>query len=347
MSVGTAASPPFPPTSQPASRRRRRYFAILVRVAIAAALTLLSLSVSRPGEVLQVAARARLWPLLIAIGLVVIDRALMAHRWVLLVRAGSRDVRPPLATLIHVFLVSTFLGTFLPTGVGGEAIRAYGLMRAGVRTGWAAASVIMDRLLGVLSLAVIAGIGLLGAQQYGGGRSVRTPVMLAIALCVAVGGAVFSARIMALLGRVAERLPGEPIRKLATEILHATHVSSRQGGVVAVVLAESLAVQVLRVAQAYCLGVSLGITASIAIYFALVPLILMLMLVPISINGIGTSQAAFVWLFGFAGVSAADAFLLSVLFIGLGMVGNLPGGLLYAVSSPGGRTSGDHVPEGR
>ena len=175
----------------------------------------------------------------------------------------------------------------------------------------------------------------------------RTPVVLAILICVAVGGAVFSSPVIALLGRVAGRLPGERIRGLATEILHATHVSSRKRGVVAVVLAESLGVQALRVAQAYCLGVSLGIGASIAIYFALVPLILMLMLLPISINGIGTSQAAFVWLFGFAGVTAADAFLLSVLFIGLGMVGNLPGGLLYAVSSPGGRGSGARIPEGR
>ena len=326
---------------------RRRYPAILLRIAVAASLTLLSLYISRPGEVLQAATRARLWPLLVAVGLVVIDRVLMAHRWVLLVRAGDGQVQPPLSTLIHLFLVSTFLGTFLPTGVGGDAIRAYGLMRASVRTGWAAASVIMDRLLGVLSLAVIAGIGLVGAQQYVGGRSVRTPVVLAILICVAVGGAVFSSPVIALLGRVAGRLPGERIRGLATEILHATHVSSRKRGVVAVVLAESLGVQALRVAQAYCLGVSLGIGASIAIYFALVPLILMLMLLPISINGIGTSQAAFVWLFGFAGVTAADAFLLSVLFIGLGMVGNLPGGLLYAVSSPGGTGSGARIPEGR
>ena len=326
---------------------RRRYAPLLLRIAVAASLTLLSLYISRPGEVLQAATRARMWPLVVAVALVVIDRGLMAHRWILLVRAGDGPVQPPLSTLMRLFLVSTFLGTFLPTGVGGDAIRAYGLVRASVRTGWAAASVIMDRLLGILSLAVVASIGLAGAQQYAGGRSVRTPVVLAILLCVAIGGAVFSAPVMALVGRLAGRLPGERIRGLATEILHATHLSSRKRGVVAVVFAESLAVQALRVAQAYCLGVSLGIGASLAIYFALVPLILMLMLLPISINGIGTSQAAFVWLFGFAGVSAADAFLLSVLFIGLGIVGNLPGGLLYVVSSPGGATSGVGIPESR
>ena len=60
------------------------------------------------------------------------------------------------------------------------------------------------------------------------------------------------------------------------------------------------------------------------------PLILLVMLLPVTFNGIGTSQAAFVWFFGRAGIPAPPAFALSVLFVALGVVGNLPGGLLYA-----------------
>jgi len=54
------------------------------------------------------------------------------------------------------------------------------------------------------------------------------------------------------------------------------------------------------------------------------------MLLPVTFNGIGTSQVAFVWFFARAGVPAASAFALSVLFVALGIIGNLPGGLLYA-----------------
>ena len=56
----------------------------------------------------------------------------------------------------------------------------------------------------------------------------------------------------------------------------------------------------------------------------------LVLLLPITINGLGTCQAAFVWSFGTVGVGAADAFALSVLFLALGIVGNLPGGVLYA-----------------
>jgi hypothetical protein len=96
--------------------------------------------------------------------------------------------------------------------------------------------------------------------------------------------------------------------------------------------------------QAFYLGRSLGIEAPLAAYFAFIPLILLIMLLPITINGLGTSQLAFVWLFQQAAVPAPEAFALSILFVALGVVGNLPGGLLYATAPARGP---DAVPEGR
>jgi uncharacterized membrane protein YbhN (UPF0104 family) len=94
----------------------------------------------------------------------------------------------------------------------------------------------------------------------------------------------------------------------------------------------SIAVQVLRVLQAWCLGVGLGIAAPLSSYFAFIPSILLVMLLPVTVNGLGTSQAAFVLFFRAAGVPDAQAFALSVLFVALGIVGNLPGGILWARS---------------
>jgi hypothetical protein len=91
-------------------------------------------------------------------------------------------------------------------------------------------------------------------------------------------------------------------------------------------------VQVLRVLQAWCLGLGLGIDAPLSAYFAFIPIILLVMLLPITVYGLGTSQAAFVLFFDAAGVAEPAAFALSVLFLALGVVGNLPGGLLWARS---------------
>ena len=64
------------------------------------------------------------------------------------------------------------------------------------------------------------------------------------------------------------------------------------------------------------------------------------MLVPVTVNGLGTSQVAFVWFFGQVGVAAPEAFALSVLFVALGIVGNLPGGVLYALGRRAGAAAG-------
>jgi uncharacterized membrane protein YbhN (UPF0104 family) len=83
------------------------------------------------------------------------------------------------------------------------------------------------------------------------------------------------------------------------------------------------------VIQAYFLGVAIGVGEPLITYFAFIPLILLIMFLPITANGIGTSQAAFVWLFSKVGTPPAEAFALSVLFVALGIVGNIPGAVFY------------------
>jgi hypothetical protein len=103
-------------------------------------------------------------------------------------------------------------------------------------------------------------------------------------------------------------------------------------GLLGVVTLASIGVQVLRVLQAWCLGRGLGIDVPLSIYFAFIPIILLVMLLPVTVNGLGTSQVAFVLFFGIAGVPKPAAFALSVLFVALGVVGNLPGGILWTRS---------------
>ena len=83
--------------------------------------------------------------------------------------------------------------------------------------------------------------------------------------------------------------------------------------------------------QAWGLGRAMGIEAGLAVYFVAIPVVLLIMLLPITINGLGTGQAAFLWTFGAAGVAKPEALALSIIFIALGILGNLPGGVLYAM----------------
>ncbi len=121
------------------------------------------------------------------------------------------------------------------------------------------------------------------------------------------------------------------MRRVAARLVEAVRIYRHHHGALAGVLAASLGVQILRVIQAWCLGRALGIDATMALYFVAIPVVTLIMQIPITVSGLGTGQAAFLWTFGPAGVARPDALALSVLFIALGIIGNLPGGFLYAV----------------
>jgi glycosyltransferase 2 family protein len=304
----------------------------ILRALVALVLTAYVLWRASPSAVLRAGAAADLGWIGMAIALVVVDRMLMAYRWVVLLCPIDAASRPPLTSILRIFFVSTFAGTFLPASIGGDIVRAYGLAQLQVAPGQAVASVLMDRLLGVVSILVVGAGGLLLARtgDLASTRAITLSLIAGGALSLVAASIVFSARAARLAEDVAAHVPVGTVRKIGAELTRATRAYGAHHRELATVLTGSIAVQVLRIVQAWCLGRALGIDAPLAVYFGLIPLILLVMLLPVSINGIGTSQVAFVWFFGRVGVPQPEAFALSVLFVALGVVGNLPGGLLYA-----------------
>jgi uncharacterized membrane protein YbhN (UPF0104 family) len=307
----------------------------LLRLAVAAGLTGYLLWQSDPRAVAAAAAGLDWRPVGFAVLLVFADRALMAYRWVALLCTIDTGRRPPIAPLMRIFFVSTFVGTFLPASVGGDIVRSYSLARLNVDAGDAVASVLMDRLLGVASIFLMAVAGLWFARDLAGNRAVVAGLVAAGGACAAALLLIFSPPAGRTASRLVAVLPFDAVRRGSARVVDSVRKYSAHSRSLVSVLACSVAVQALRVVQAYYLGRGLGIDAPASTYFAFVPLILLVMLLPVTFNGLGTAQAAFVWFFAEAGVAAPAAFALSILFIALGVVGNLPGALLYAFA-PGG-----------
>jgi len=315
----------------PTGPRMQKTLPRIVRVAVAAGLTGYMLWLSRPREVYAVAAGAD-WRLVgVAVVLVLVDRVLMAYRWVVLLYTADATSRPPLTAVLRIFFISTFVGTFLPS-VGGDALRAYSITKFQVRGGDAVASVFMDRMLGVASILVMALGGLLLARNLARDGVILVSLAAAGAACVVTLVLVFSQRAVDAARKLLARWP-DSVSQAGDRLLAAIRRYSAHHRQLVNVLLCSVAVQTLRIFQAYFLGRSLGIEASMSTYFAVLPLILLVMLLPVTISGLGTGQAAFLWFFARFGVLPAPAFALSVLFIGLAVVGNLPGGVLYALGA--------------
>jgi glycosyltransferase 2 family protein len=312
-----------------------------LRITVAAGLTGYILWKSHPRAVLAALVGADWRFIAIAVLLVLGDRALIAYRWVVLLCIVDPSRRPPLAAVLRVFFVSSFVGTFLPT-VGGDAFRAYSTAKLDVRGGDAVASVFMDRILGVASILIMALIGLLFSNDLARNSWVVASLAITGGVCLLTLLLVFSRRTAGVASAILAQLPAA-VQHAGGRMLESIGRYARYRRDLANGLVCSVAVQVIRILQAYYIGRGLGIAAGLTTYFAIIPLILLIILLPVTFNGIGTGQAAFLWFFGRVGVMTAAAFTLSVLYVALGIVGNLPGGILYAM----GRTSPTAKPDSR
>ena len=301
----------------------------ILRILVAVVLTAIVFYTAHPSAVIRAGAGADLRWLGAAVALVLVDRTLMALRWMDLLSALTPGSRPRFPSVLRIFFISSFVSNFVPS-VAADMYRAYALARHDVHLAESTASVLMDRVLGVLSMVIVGACALPFAREAGIERGLIAALSVAFVACAAAGMIVFSERAAAAVMRVADRVPLKAVRRATSALTEAVRRYSRHHAALARVLSMSIAVQAIRVLQAWCLGEALGIDLPLLTYFAVVPVILLIMQIPITINGLGTTQVAFVTLLGASGAGAAQATALSILFLVLGVIGSLPGGVLYA-----------------
>lgn len=302
----------------------------VLRLSIAVVLTAIVLYWSHPSDILKAAAAIDWRWLGVAVLLVLVDRTLMAMRWIELLVALTPGTRPPLAVILRVFFVSSFISNFVPS-VGSDLYRAYALSRYDVHLAESTASVLMDRALGVLSVVVVAAVAL----PFAGVEESRTLTAMLVVMgvvCAVAATVVFSERAAWQIRAFAALIPLRLLHRVTAALTDAVRAYATHHGAVVKVLLLSIAVQVFRVLQAWCLGRGLGLDLPLSTYFAFVPLIVFIMQIPITPNGLGTTQLAFERFFVPQGAPAAPVVALSFLFLALGILGSLPGGVLYAVA---------------
>jgi hypothetical protein len=108
-------------------------------------------------------------------------------------------------------------------------------------------------------------------------------------------------------------------------VVEAARVYLRQPGLLASTTLLSLLVQLANVVLVWLIALGLGLDVSLGYMTVVVPLMTLLTLLPVSVNGMGLREVALVVLLGPAGVPAAAAVTLSLLtfavYAALGLVG--------------------------
>ncbi len=266
--------------------------------------------------------------LLLALLLVVADRAGMILRWVLLLRSSGHAVSAKSAAWIH--MVSSFVGSALPAGVGGDIARVYNLSQRTAQGSEAVASVAVDRLIGVSSLATMGVLGPLVWMLRHGDAPRMALLLAALTILVLGSTVVWSDRLLRRILPTSWHSSGVGAQLLRLSDALARY--RRRPSTLGLVFLVSLGAQTLRILEAYLLGRGLGIQVELGYYLVFMPVGLFALMLPISIAGFGLPQGVIVWLLRPRGVPDPLSFALSTLIVATGLIGNLPGAILYARS---------------
>ena len=287
--------------------------------------------------------------LLVALVVALVDRVLMAYKWNILLKA--KGIRIPLLNLTATYIKTTFLGLFLPATVGGDALRAYAVSKQGVSGNDVVSSIVVERALGFIALFIFVLVSMILSifvfgQTFFAGMWNLFWIFLLLLVVSTVGIIVslndkFLRRLLKVLEarnihvqnyRLVAKL-GEVYRSYTNY----RHNRSQLGGFLVLSLLENL----FPLVWTYFLSLAFNIEVPLLYFFILIPIVLVLVRLPISLDGFGIQEGTFVYFLGLIGVDGSQAFLLGFVSHLLAILSVLPGGLLYALgglgSDPGSR----------
>ena len=268
------------------------------------------------------------WYYLASLAVIVGGQVLYAWRWWLLLSVAGLDVS--LGVAVRSYLIGVFANNFLPSTIGGDATKIYYLGRAhGYRA--IVATVVVDRLLGLGSLAVFAA----AAAWFVPAVSARFVALRLAVTAVAVGVCAVAALAMVGTGGMAGWLApfgrraiglGEKLQRLRLSmamLLRRRSVLAYGAGLVLVYF--------LALSLVYLWFMDLGGTARppLVAVFTAVSMTGVLSNVPISLNGLGVREQLHVWLFAPLGVPNEVAVAISLLLFSHILVTSLGGMVLW------------------
>ena len=231
--------------------------------------------------------------------------------------------------LFGLYLIGRFFNNFLPSMFGGDVARSYILGRQIGSQSVSAASVILERLSGLVGLAILAGLGCLVNPDILGNPIIAVPLILAIFGTVLGTIAFFRPGVSALLIRILGRIPLlNRIAPKAERLLNAIGEYRTNRALLLKSLVYSFGFHLLAAINVYVACRSIGFDPMFADIIVVTPVILLLSMIPVSPNNVGWWEFCFGVLLVSAGATTGEGVAVALVIRAVTFLFSLCGGLL-------------------
>jgi uncharacterized protein (TIRG00374 family) len=249
------------------------------------------------------------------------------YRWRLLMRPLMPV--PPLGNLLGIYCIGLFFNLTFPTVIGGDVVKVYYAGRPSRCYARSLAAAFLDRDAGMLAMMIIACAAVTVYPVSVPGIPVTLILWSVFALFVLGNAAVFTPGMHRILIRLLRHLHLDAVATRIDLVSRAFQVMGRRPGMLWGSLAISFINQLLVISVTWIMALGLGIRLPFLLFLVFVPVITLISMIPISLNGMGLREYSFMSLFGAVGVPAASCIALGVLSSVVIILSSLPGGIVY------------------
>lgn len=238
------------------------------------------------------------------------------------------DARVPIRTLTGHHLAGQFVGNVLPSTIGGDVLRVTRCAKTVGSTSTAFASVVLERLSGMLALPALVVVGFaLHPSLLDADHSWFALLVAGLTLAV-LGLILFAAGHPGLAGRFATN---ENWTRFIGAVFQGIDRARRDPRRIAIVLVAALIYQVTIIGTYLLIYRALDAHVAIAAAIAFVPAVSMLQALPISFGGLGVREGALRLFRDGLGVTAGVAITSGLLWYGTLVIVSMLGAPIVAV----------------
>lgn len=265
---------------------------------------------------------------LAVLGVFYVQDIIKALKWRTLLLA--KKINLSILRIIQVDLASTFLSLFVPSTISLDLFRAYGLSKEVTSRKQAASSILVDRALSLLALLVVANLSV--ALFY---EKIKIPevayssisiLLIFVFIVVTLNSRIF----IRYLSRFDKFFKKFRILQKLDELRRSIIEYRLYKSQLVKVFVLSTIMQVLRIVVYYLASLAVNADISFMYFMIFTPVVMFLVMLPISFAGIGLREGSFVYFFTKIGVMVSTAFAIPALVSLVLIVSVLPGGLIIA-----------------
>lgn len=262
----------------------------------------------------SVLSEVTLLPLSCAFLVYLCGQTLCAYKWRLL--ASPLGFRQRFGDYWSYYFIGMYFNLFLPTNVGGDVGRGYYLASKNKKWTLAYYSVLSDRVTGMLALFLVASLGIMVSRGESLPQWISWGTVLATVFLFACLPAV-----PALLKILRSR-----IRFLTPHLREEMALYWKTPGILIRALLLAVTFHLLLVLIHFLIGRAMGLQLPLSFYLILSPLTSLAGFIPVSFNGLGIREAAYVFFLGRFGTESAVAFSFGILWLAVVVAASLLGG---------------------